>query len=263
MEKEKRIQIHPSAVVSPRAEIGAGVTIGPCCTIGDHVTIGRETALVSHVVVEGNTTIGEGNRIFPFVCIGTPPQDIGYRGEDTRVIIGNHNLIRENTTIHRATTKQDWVTIVGDHNYLMAYSHVAHDCALGNNIIMSNLATLGGHITIGDHAILGGQMAAHQFVRIGAYAFLGGKSGVDRDVPPFVMVAGTRAKLYGINTRGLQRLGFSSEVIDGLKRAYRIIWREGNRFSEGIRRVKQEIEPFPELEMLLGFLEKSKRGVLR
>ena len=263
MDREKTTHIHPSAVVSPHAEIGAGVTIGPYCTIGDHVVIGQETVIISHVVVEGDTTIGEGNTIYPFVCIGTPPQDIGYRGEDTRVVIGNHNMIREYTTIHRATTKQDWVTIVGDRNYLMAYSHVAHDCVLGSSIIMSNLATLGGHITIGDHAILGGQMAAHQFVRIGAYAFLGGKSGVDRDVPPFVMVAGTRAKLYGINTKGLQRLGFPNEVIHGLKRAYRIIWRENNRFSEGIRQVKQEIDPFPELEMLLAFLEGSKRGVLR
>jgi UDP-N-acetylglucosamine acyltransferase len=227
------------------------------------VSLGKGTVLISHVVIDGHTTIGEGNTFYPFVSIGSPPQDIGYRGEDTRVLIGNDNLIREYTTINRATTKQDWVTAVGNRNYLMAYSHVAHDCVLGNSIIMSNLATLGGHITIGDHAILGGQMAAHQFVRIGAYAFLGGKAGVDRDVPPFVMVAGTRAKLYGINTKGLQRLGFSQEVIDGLKRAYRIIWRENKKFSDGIAQVRREIEPFPELQMLTEFLEESKRGVLR
>lgn len=250
-------------MVSPRAELASGVKIGPYCTIGDHVTLGQNTELISHVVIEGRTTIGEGNTIYPFASIGSPPQDIGYRGEDTRVQIGNDNLIREYTTINRATTKQDWVTIVGNRNYLMAYSHVAHDCVLGNSIIMSNLATLGGHIIIGDHAILGGQMAAHQFVRIGAYAFLGGKAGVDRDVPPFVMVAGTRAKLYGINTRGLQRLGFSQEVIDGLKKAYRIIWRENTRFSDGIAQVKREVDPSPELQMLTDFLEESKRGVLR
>ena len=263
MEKEKTTQIHPSAVVSRHAEVAPGVKIGPYCTIGDHVTLGQDTVLISHVVIEGHTTIGGSNTIYPFVSIGSPPQDIGYRGEDTRVVIGDDNLIREYTTINRATTKQDWITIVGSRNYLMAYSHVAHDCTLGSSIIMSNLATLGGHIIIGDHAILGGQMAAHQFVRIGAYAFLGGKSGVDRDVPPFVMVAGTRAKLYGINTRGLQRLGFSQEVIDGLKKAYRIIWRENKKFSEGIAQVKREIEPFSELKMLLDFLEESERGVLR
>lgn len=250
-------------MVSRHAELAPGVKIGPYCTIADHVTLGKDTVLISHVVIEGHTTIGESNTIYPFVSIGSPPQDIGYRGEDTRVVIGDDNLIREYTTINRATTKQDWITIVGSHNYLMAYSHVAHDCALGNHIIMSNLATLGGHIIIGDHAILGGQMAAHQFIRIGAYAFLGGKAGVDRDVPPFVMVAGVRAKLYGINTKGLQRLGFSQEVIDGLKKAYRIIWRGNKNFSESIAQVKREIETFPELEMLLNFLEESERGVLR
>jgi UDP-N-acetylglucosamine acyltransferase len=194
-------EVHPAAVVSPRAELAEGVRIGPYSIIGDRVRIGRDTTLESHVVVEGCTEIGERNRIHSFVSIGSAPQDVGYKGEETRVVIGNGNLIKEFVTINRATTKQDWVTIVGDDNYLMAYAHIAHDCRLGNRIIMSNVATLGGHTVIGDHANLGGLVAVHQFVRIGAYAFVGGKSGVDRDVPPFMIVAGERARLYGMGFR--------------------------------------------------------------
>jgi UDP-N-acetylglucosamine acyltransferase len=256
-------EVHPAAVVSSRAELAEGVKIGPYSVIGDHVRIGRDTILESHVVIHGHTEIGEKNRIYPFVSIGSPPQDLGYKEEETRVVIGNGNLIKEFVTINRATTKQDWATIVGDDNYLMAYAHIAHDCRLGNKIIMSNVATLGGHTVIGDHAILGGLVAVHQFVRIGAFAFVGGKSGVDRDVPPFMIVAGERAKLYGLNRRGLARYGFSQEAIDGLKRAYRILWRENRSFVEGIRRVRQEIPSFPELEVLLSFFEGSKRGILR
>lgn len=257
------MEIHPSAVVSPHAELSPGVKIGPYSVIEDHVTIGRDTVIWPHVVVEGHTQIGERNRIYPFVSIGFPPQDIGYRGEDTRLIIGDDNIIREYATINRATTKQDWETVVGNENYIMAYAHIAHDCYLGNKIIMSNVATLGGHITIGDHAILGGQVAVHQFVRIGAYAFLGGKSGVDRDVPPFMVTAGERAKLYGVNRTGLHRMGFSQETIDGLKKAYKIIWRDNKRFSDAISQVRREIESFPELEILLDFLDDSERGILR
>jgi len=256
-------EIHPSAVVSPHAELASGVKIGPYSVIEGHVTIGRDTVVGPHVAVEGNTRIGERNRIYPFVSIGSPPQDIGYRGEDTRLIVGDDNIIREYATINRATTKQDWETVVGNKNYIMAYAHVAHDCYLGNNVVMANVATLGGHITIGDYAILGGQVAVHQFVRIGTYAFLGGKSGVDRDVPPFMVTAGERAKLYGINRTGLHRMGFSQEAIDGLKKAYKIIWRDNKKFSEGISQVRREIESFPELEILLSFLDDSQRGILR
>jgi len=256
-------EIHSTAIVNPRAELAENVRIGPYCVIGEHVRIGRDTEIESHVVIEGHTQLGERNKIFPFVSIGSPPQDVGYRGEDTRVAIGNDNLVKEFVTINRATTKQDWVTIVGNDNFVMASAHVAHDCKLGNRIIMSNAATLGGHTEIGDHAILGGLAATHQFVRIGAYAFVGGKSGVDRDVPPFMMISGERAKLYGVNRRGLRRHGFSQEVIDGLKKAYRIIWREERALEEAIKKAREEILSFPELEMLLGFFEGSKRGVLR
>ena len=258
-----KMEIHPSAVVSPHAKLATGIRIGPYCTIGDHVSIDRDTVLVSHVTIEGHTRIGARNKIYPFASIGSPPQDVGYKGEDTRVTIGDDNIIREYVTINRATTKQDWETVIGSENFIMAYAHIAHDCFLGNNIIMSNVATLGGHTTIGDNAFLGGLVAVHQFVRIGAYAFLGGKSGIDRDVPPFMITAGERARLYGINRTGLQRLGFSKEAIDGLKRAYKIIWRDNKRLSEGIGQVRKEMKSFPELEMLLDFLHDSKRGVLR
>jgi UDP-N-acetylglucosamine acyltransferase len=257
------MEIHPSAVVSPHAELATGVRIGPYSVIGDHVIIGKDTNIGSHVVLDGHTQLGERNRIYPFVSIGSPPQDIGYRGEDTRVFIGDDNMIREYATINRATTKEEWKTVVGNENYIMAYAHIAHDCILGNKVIMANVATLGGHIAVGDHATLGGMVAVHQFVRIGAYAFLGGKSGVDRDVPPFMITAGSRAKLYGVNGRGLTRLGFSRQTIDGLKKAYRIIWRENKRMGEGIKEVKKELKSSPELEMLLSFIETSERGVLQ
>jgi len=255
--------IHSTAVVSPSAELGQGAEVRAYATIGPQVKIGRDTVVGEHVVIEGNTEIGERNRIYPFCSIGTPPQDIGYRGEDTRLLIGNDNVIREYVTINRATTKQEWKTVLGNQNYIMAYAHIAHDCYLGDRVIMSNVATLGGHITIGDYAILGGLVAVHQFVRIGAYAFLGAKSGIDRDVPPFMMTAGPRARLYGVNRKGLKRMGFSQETIDGLKKAFRIIWRENQRFSEGISQVRREIEPFSELGMLLNFFDGSKRGILR
>ena len=255
--------IHPLAEVSPNADLGPGVEIGPYSIIGDHVSIGRDTVIGSHVVIEGHTQIGERNKISPFSSIGSPPQDVGYRGEDTRVIIGSDNVIREYVTINRASTKQEWKTVIGDHNYLMAYAHIAHDCLLGNRVIMSNVATLGGHITIGDHAVLGGLVAVHQFVRIGAYAFLGGKSAVAKDIPPFMLTAGPTAKLYGINRKGLSRMGFPQETIDGLKKAYRIIWRENIGLNKAIEQVRNEVKPSPELKMLLDFFDGSKRGIMR
>lgn len=257
------MEIHPSAVVSSSAELGPGVKIGPYSTIGDHVTIGRDTVIGAHVVIEGHTQIGERNKAYHFSSIGTPPQDVGYRGEDTRLVIGNDNVIREYVTINRATAKEGWKTVIGNHNYIMAYAHIAHDCVLGDRVIMANVATLGGHITIGDYAILGGLVAVHQFVRIGTHAFIGGKSGVDRDVPPFMMTVGHRAMMYGVNRKGLSQRGFPQETIDGLKKAYRIIWRENKKFKEGIEQVKSELAPFPELELLLNFFNGSKRGILR
>jgi len=257
------VDVHPSAVVSPKAKIADGVCIGPFSIIGERVEIGRDTVIDSHVVIDGNTVIGEKNRVYPYVSLGLPPQDVGYSGEDTRLVIGDENIIREFVTVNRATAKQDRVTRIGNNNYLMAYAHVAHDCTLGNSIIMSNAATLGGHIEIGDKAIIGGLVARHQVVRIGAYEFIGGLTATVKDIPPFMMASGDRAKLYGLNVRGLKREGFSREKIDGLKRAYQIIWRDHHLLNEAIKRVQEEIAPFGELDMLIDFITSSKRGVVR
>jgi UDP-N-acetylglucosamine acyltransferase len=258
------MNIHKTAIVSPGAEISEDVEIGPFAIVGEHVRIGKNTRIGAHSVIEGNTEIGENNNISHFVTIGTPPQDIGYRGEDTRVLIGNNNTIREYTTIHRATTKQDQVTIIGNNNYLMSYTHVAHDCVLGSDIIMVNAATLGGHTSVGDHTTLSSFIATHQFVRIGSYAFVSGVSGLPRDIPPYMMSSGTRANLHGLNLVGLRRHGFSREAITGLRKAYRIIWRESSLLKDGIKRVKEEMEPFPELDFLLDFLTSdSSRGIAR
>jgi UDP-N-acetylglucosamine acyltransferase len=257
------IKIHSTAIIDSGAVIGEDCEIGPYSVIGKQVKIGKNTKVGAHTVIEGNTEIGENNNISHLVTIGTPPQDIGYRGEDTRVVIGNNNTIREYATIHRATTKQDRVTLIGNNNYLMSYSHIAHDCVLGSNIIMVNSATLGGHTTVGDFATLSAFIASHQFVRIGAYAIISGLTGLPKDIPPYMMASGSRASLYGLNLVGLRRNGFKREAITGLRKAYRIIWRESTTLNEGIRRVKDEIAPFPELDFLLDFLTSgSKRGII-
>lgn len=259
----KNREIHPTAVVDSRAEIAEGVKIGPYCIIDGPVKIGSNTTIASHAVIEGKTEIGERNRISPYVSIGAPPQDIGYRGEDTRVTLGDDNVIREYVTINRATTKEEWVTIVGSNNYLMAYSHVAHDCRLANHISMANSAALGGHTHLGDYVNIGGLAAAHQFIRIGAYAFVGGLTAIVKDVPPFMIVAGNKASLYGVNQIGLRRQGLSPNAIKNLKKAHQIIWRKNRTFENGIAQVREEIDSFPELEILLNFFKGSKRGIMR
>lgn len=257
------MNIHPTAIVHPGAKIAEGVEIGAYSVVGEHVSVGKDTRIASHVLVEGWTTIGERNQIFSFSSVGTPPQDIGYKNEETYLIIGNDNVIRESATVHRATTKEDRVTVIGNNNFLMAYSHVAHDCKLGNHIIMANSVGLGGHITIGDYAILGGIVAVHQFVRIGAYAIIGGQSAVPQDIPPYVSASGNRAKLYGLNLVGLKRRGFSDGSIANLKKAYRIIFRSGLILEEALSRVKAELGDSPEAMHLMGFMKNSKRGITR
>jgi UDP-N-acetylglucosamine acyltransferase len=257
------VNIHPTAIVHPGAKIAEGVEIGAYSVLGEHVSVGKGTRIASHVLVEGWTTIGERNQIFPFSCIGTAPQDIGYRNEETYLVIGNDNVIRESATVHRATTKEDRVTVIGNNNFLMAYSHVAHDCKLGNHIIMANSVGLGGHITVGDYAILGGIVAVHQFVRIGAYAIIGGQSAVPQDIPPYVSASGNRAKLYGLNLVGLKRRGFSDEAISNLKKAYRIIFRSGLILEEALTRVKTELAGSSEAMHLMEFMKNSKRGITR
>jgi UDP-N-acetylglucosamine acyltransferase len=257
------VSIHPTAVVHPGARVADGVEIGPYSVIGEHVTIGAGTRIASHVLIEGWTTIGERNQIHSFSSIGTPPQDIGYKNEETYLIIGDDNVIRESATVHRATTKEDRKTVIGNRNFLMAYSHVAHDCKLGNSIIMANSVALGGHIVIGDHAILGGIVAVHQFARIGAYAIIGGQSAVTLDIPPYVSAAGNRAQLYGLNLVGLKRKGFDDPTIATLKKAYKIIFRSGLTQDEALRKTLEEFSDCREVNTLVEFIRASKRGVTR
>ncbi len=255
--------IHPTAIVHPKARIAEGVEVGAYSVIGENVSIGPDTKVASHVLIEGWTTIGERNRILSFSSIGTPPQDIGYKNEETYLIIGDDNVIRECATVHRATTKADRKTQIGNGNYLMAYSHVAHDCKLGNNIIMANSAGLAGHIIIEDHAILGGIVGVHQHVRIGAYAMIGGQSAIVQDIPPYVSAAGNRAQLYGLNTIGLKRRGFTDESINNLKKAYKIIFRSGLTLDEALVKVAGEFSDSREVLYFVDFMKNSRRGITR
>jgi UDP-N-acetylglucosamine acyltransferase len=257
------MNIHPTAIVSPEANLEEGVEIGPYTIIGPDVNIGKNTVIGPHVVIDAHTDIGEGCRIFQFASIGAIPQDLKFKGENTRVIIGNYNTIREFATIHQATSADIGVTVIGDRNLLMAYTHVAHNCKLGNDIIMGNAANLAGHIHIEDHAIISGMTGIHQFTRIGAHCFIGGASAVSKDIPPFVLASGNYAKLYGLNIIGLKRRGFKEETVRALKEAYRIIFRSSLLLKVAIEKVKNEVEDLPEIRQLITFIQKSERGICR
>jgi UDP-N-acetylglucosamine acyltransferase len=257
------VSVHPTAIVHPAARLAEGVEIGPYSIIGEHVAIGKDTKIAAHVVIEGWTTIGERNHIYPFSSIGMAPQDIGYKNEETYLIIGNDNVIRESATIHRATTKEDRKTEIGDKNFLMAYSHVAHDCKLGNNIIMANSVALGGHIIIDDYAIIGGIVAVHQFVRIGSYCMIGGGSAVVLDIPPYVSAAGIHAKLYGLNLIGLKRRGFGDEAINNIKKVYRIIFRSGLMLEDALKKAEAEMPDSGEVKYFIDFIRNTRRGITR
>jgi UDP-N-acetylglucosamine acyltransferase len=259
------MRIHPTAIVSPKAELAEDVIVEAFCVIGPGVVIGSGTALGPHVVIERDVTIGERNRIYPFVTVGCAPQDLTYEDEETRVVLGDDNTIREGVTIHRGTRRGEGVTRVGNSTFLMAYAHVAHDCQLGDHVIMANLATLGGHVQIAAHAVVGGLVAVHQFVRVGEYAFIGGKAAIRMDIPPYMLATGAEAaKLYGPNIIGLKRHGFSTEVIQALKKSYRILFRSGLTMKEALGKAREEAQPFPEVEKLLTFVaETSKRGITR
>ncbi len=255
--------IHHSSVVSPNAIIYDDVFVGPFCIIEKGVTIKKGTKLLSNVVIEGNTEIGESCTIYPFTSIGLPPQDLKYRNENTGVRIGNNNIIRENITIHRGSIKGDGLTEIGDSNFFMAYVHIAHDCKVGSSIVMANAATLGGHVVVEDFAVIGGLVAIHQFARIGAYCMIGGFSGVALDVIPYMMASGERARLYGPNSIGLKRHGFSDEKIQLLKKVYKIIFREKNTLHKAIDRIQQELPQTEEIKNIINFIQKSERGICR
>ncbi len=259
----KEVTIDPTALVHPSAELDAGVRVGPYTVIGEGVRIGKNTAIDSHVVIDKWTSIGANCSIFPFVSIGAAPQDLGYRGEKTEVIIGDNNVIREFVTIHRATTKEKKKTVCGNNNLLMNYVHIAHDCEIGSNIIMANAATLAGHVSIDDWAIIGGLVAVHQFVRIGAYCIIGGASAVSKDIPPYVMAVGNRAKLYGLNAVGLRRKGFSRQDIEEIKRAYHIIFRSSLGIQEAAELLRKELPDSVHARRFAVFLQGSKRGLAR
>ena len=257
------MNIHPTAIISADAKISQSAKIGAYSIIGDSVTIGDGTIISHHAVIESHTDIGANCHIYHFASIGGLPQDLKYNGEETRVIIGNNNTIREFVTINRATIADIGMTFIGDNNLIMAYCHVAHNCKLGSNIIMSNGASLAGHIHIEDYAIIGGLSGVHQFTKIGAHSFIGGASAVTKDVPPFVLVSGNMAKPYGLNLVGIQRRGFSAETIETLKSAYRLVYRSSLRVEEALDVIAKELPALPEVKLFVDFIQKSERGICR
>ena len=255
--------IDPRAAIASGAELDPGVSVGPFAVIGDGVRIGAGTRVGPHVVIRGPTDIGRDNRIFQFASVGEDPQDRKYGGEPTRLEIGDRNVIRECATVHRGTAQDAGVTRLGNDSLIMAYAHVAHDCALGNHVILANAASLGGHVSIGDWAILGGFVIVHQFCQLGAHCFCGMGSVITMDVPPFVTVGGHPAAAHGINSEGLQRRGFSPAVIGQVRQAYKRLYRSGLRLEQAIVEIEGLAAEAPELQPLVDFLRTSRRGIVR
>lgn len=260
MTLEKSVTIHPTAVVDPRAELGQGVSVGPYSVIGPNVKIGPGTAVGSHCVFEGWTEIGPNCRITHSVCLGQEPQDVKYSGEETYVKIGSGNLIREFTTVHRATGEGN-ETRVGDDNFIMAYVHIAHNCVVGNGTVLSNLTTMAGHVTVEDHARISGVIPIHQFVRIGTYSIVGGGSRVPKDILPYIKAAGNPLRVSGLNTIGLQRAGFAPDTVSVLWDAYKLIYRSNLNVTQALEKIKSELRPIPEIQHLVEFIENSQRGI--
>ena len=252
--------IHPTAVIDPAARIGADCQIGPFCVIGAHVILGDGCRLHSHVVIDGHTRLGRRNEVFPFASIGLKTQDLKWKGGVTRTEIGDDNTFREYVTIHSATGDGE-ATVVGSHNHVLAYCHLAHNVTLGSHIIMSNVATLAGHVTVEDHAVIGGLAAVHQFCRIGKMVLIGGCSKVVQDVPPFMLADGNPAETRTINKVGLDRNGVSEAAHAALKQAYRVLFREGLTIPNALARIEAELPKLAELEHLVQFVRKSERGI--
>ena len=255
--------IDPRAAIDPKAELDQDVTVGPFSVIGPGVRVAAGTEIGSHVVIRGETSIGRDNRIFQFASVGEDPQDKKYAGERTRLEIGDRNQIREFTTIHRGTIQDEGLTRIGSDNLLMAYTHVAHDCRIGNNVIMANAASLGGHVQVGDWAILGGFTIVHQFCRVGAHSFCAMGSAVGKDVPPFVMLGGHPAKPHGLNSEGLKRRGFDAKRLAAIKRAYKSLYHSGMRLEEAISTIEESVGDNADLQEFLAFLRASERSIVR
>ncbi|MCS6944566.1 MAG: acyl-ACP--UDP-N-acetylglucosamine O-acyltransferase [Sutterellaceae bacterium] len=260
-------RVHPTAIVDPRARLAPDVEVGPYVMIGPNVEIGAGTTIGAHTVIQGRTTIGRGNRIYPHCSLGGPPQDKKYGGEDTQLVIGDGNTIREFCTMNTGTVQDRGVTRVGNDNWIMAYVHIAHDCVVGDHTILANSAQLGGHVRVGDWAILGGLTGVHQFVTIGAHAMTAAGTILLQDLPPFVMGAGNPAQARGLNVEGLRRRGFSAAAIAALRRAYRILYREGLSAEQAVQRLLQDADAQPEhaehLRRLAEFVRDSQRGIVR
>ena len=255
--------IDDNAIIHPHAKLASGVSVGPGTIIGADVEFGKNTWIGPHVVIQGPTVIGENNKIYQFSSIGNDPQDLTYQGEPTRLTIGNNNIIREYCMISRGTSKGGGLTQIADNNFLMAYSHVGHDCLIGNHIILINYAALSGHVTVEDYAIIGGYAAVHQFCRVGAYSFIARATYVTKDVLPYVMIAGHTTSACGINTVGLRRRGFSSQAIDNLRRAYKVIFRKGFTIQQAISELEIMQVDCPEILPMIDGLNQSTRGIVR
>jgi len=255
--------IHPSAVIDPKAELADDVEVGAFSIIDAKVRIGAGTRIGPHAVITGRTTIGENNHIFQFTSVGEQPQDMKYAGEDTELIIGDNNTIRELCTINRGSMQGGGITRIGSNNWIMACVHIAHDCILGNNIIMANNASVAGHVTVGDHAILGGYALIHQFCEVGEHSFTSFASFVNQSIPPYVTVAGEKASVKGINSEGLKRRGYSAEQIKQVRRAYKAIYREGRSLEEAKAVLTEMAASFPEVKPMADFLNAAERGIIR
>ena len=255
--------IHPTAVISDSATIGENVTIGPFCVVDDHVTIGDGCILKSHVVVRGPTRIGKNNKFYQFSSIGEDCQDKKYAGERTELVIGDDNEFREGVTVHRGTIQDNSITIIGSRCLLMVNAHVAHDCVLGNDIILANNVAIAGHVHIDDFVIVGGAVGIHQFCKVGAHAFLGAGGIILRDTPPFVMVSGTKNIPQGINSEGLRRRGFDKDEIMAIKRAYKVIYREGNTVAEAVEILSSQEADSSGVALMTAFLKNAERGIIR
>ncbi len=256
-------RIDSTASVSPGAILAENVTVAPFALIGDKVQIGEGTFIGPYCMIEGPTSIGKGCTFTGYASVGTPPQDHSYRGEETRLVIGDNNTFREFVTLNRGTTKDKHITTIGSNNLLMAYCHVGHDCIVGSHVVMGNLATLAGHVEIHDNAIIGGLSAIHQFTRVGAFAILGGGSMVSLDIPPYAKASGDRARLYGMNTIGLKRNGFTKEQMARITKAYSILFKQGLLLKDALAVLEQEFQGAEEISRLIAFLTSSRRGITR
>lgn len=256
--------IHPSAQIHPEAKVDPTAEVGPWCIVGPHVRIGKNTRLLSHVVVEGHTEIGNDNVFFPFSVIGAVPQDLKYKGEPTQLIVGNRNTIRESVTLNLGTVGGGGMTRVGDDNLLMAYTHLGHDCIVGNHCIIANVGALAGHVTLEDYVTIGGQCGISQFVRLGAHSYIGGQSGVEKDVPPFSIAVGSRPiVLKGANIVGLRRRGFAAAAISRVNEAIKLWTRQDVQREQCLLEIESQYGEFPEIQQFLDFIRKSEHGCVR